>query len=219
MYLLRKKLTNNSVALLLLWVCVSFFFLFLYWCLHWFLLFLNCPRWVFLGLRSFHLVPYPSVFWEKKDQNPFLPTIASHPSPPSPILHPTSFPPWGGTGGFSVPRGPSSLGLHRYTSLLLRTRMRVNTCGPGGAGLRGRLPLSPESLWRLRHIRYVWWDPPTADLRGRGWGGHGGGHGAAAAAAVEALGRLQPWEHGQRVREIGGRRWCVGWGAHLEMSK
>ena len=119
---------------------------------------------------------------------------------------------------FSDPCRPSSLCLHRYASLLFGACVRVDTHGPGGAGLRGRLPLSPESLWRLRHIRYMWWDPPATDLGGRGRGGHGGSHGAAA-AAVEALGRFQPGEHGQRVREVGGRRWCVGWGAHLRRKR
>lgn len=93
--------------------------------------------------------------------------------------------------------------------------MRVNiyTRGPGGAGLREGLPLSPESLWGLGRAGYVGREPPAADLWGRGRGGHIGGHRAAAAA--EALGGLQPGEHGQRVWEVGGRRWRVGWGAHL----
>lgn len=123
-----------------------------------------------------------------------------------------------GGGVVSVPCGSSSLRLHGYASLLLSARVWVDAHGPGWAGLRGGRPLSPESLLRLRQVRYIWWDAPAADLGGRGRGGHGGSHGVAA-AAVEALGRFQPGEHGQRVWEVGGRCRCVGWGAHLRRRR
>lgn len=190
-------------------MCVRILFLFLYWYLHWFSPLLKCPRWVFLGfIVSFHIL---LSFGEKRPKPIFTPIL-----PPTLPVSPPS-PGW--KGGFSVPCCPSSLSLHRYTSLLLSACMGVHTHGPGGAGLRGGLPLSPESLWRLRHIRYVWWDPPAANLGGRGWGGHGGGHGTAAAATVEALRCFQPGEHGQCVREVGGRCWCVSWGAHLNTKR
>lgn len=174
-----------------------------------FLLFLNVHVEFFLVcVVSFHVL---LSFGEKKTKTHFY--LLSPPtfpvSPPSP----------GWKGGFLVPCCPSSLSLHRYTSLLLSACMGVHTHGPGGAGLRGGLPLSPESLWRLRHIRHIWWDPPAANLGGWGRGGHGGGHGTATAAAIEALGCFQPGEHGQCVREVGGRRWCVSWGAHLDVKR
>lgn len=95
--------------------------------------------------------------------------------------------------------------------------MGIHAHGPGGAGLCGGLPLSPESLWRRRHVRYIWRNAPAANLRGRGRGGHGGSHGAA--AAVKALGRLEPGEHGERIGEVGWGRWCVGRGAHLRKKR
>lgn len=77
--------------------------------------------------------------------------------PQNPFLTPPTIKKVRGVGAFvSVQCGPSSLRLHRYTSLLLGARMWVDTHGPGGAGLRGGLPLSPESLLRLRHVRYIW---------------------------------------------------------------
>lgn len=187
----------------------------------------NCPRWVFLGLRRICLFQYHQfflfcfVFWEVGG-NPKPTSSHLPPSPPSHIHFPFPSPLQHGSvggGGLFSPMRPSSLCLHCYTSLLLCARMRVHSRRPGWAGLCGGLPLSPESLWRLRHIRYIWWDPPAANLVGWRWGGHGGGHGASATAAVEALGGLQPGEHSQRVREVGGRRWCVGWGAHLRMKR
>lgn len=158
MHLLRKKLTKISVALLLLCVCAYLFFLSIF--VSTFALVFSSSE---IVLVEFFLVCVVSVssclsirLLGKKDQNPYyLPHISSHPCPPSPLSCPLSFPPpeGGGQGGFSVLNCPSSLGLHRYTSLLLGAPVRVNTRGPGRAGLRGGLPLSPESLWWLRHIR------------------------------------------------------------------
>lgn len=210
-------------------MCAYLFFIlfFLYWRLHWFSplqivhveFFLVCVESVSFNIISFFCFV---LFFGRWGEIP-NPLLAIYPPPPLPTFI-SRFPPlsnmgvWGGGGLFS-PMRPSSLCLHCYTSLLLCARMRVHSRRPGWAGLCGGLPLSPESLWSLRHIRYIWWDPPAANLVGWRWGGHGGGHGASATAAVEALGGLQPGEHSQRVREVGGRRWCVGWGAHLRMKR
>lgn len=189
---------------------------------------LKCPWSVFLGLRRFTIWFVGCFFFTPENKNKkkktkkirrthFYPLLSPPPLPAPPLPPPPSLSlnRGRGAGVVSVPCGPSSLRLHGYASLLLGARVRGDAHGPGGAGLRGGLPLSPESLLRLRRVGYVRRDAPAADLGGRGRGGHAGGHGAATAAAVEALGRLQPGEHGQRVGEVGGRRWCVGWGAHL----
>lgn len=179
---------------------------------------LKRPWSVFLGLRRFTIWFLCCCFFfyskkKRKKQDPFLPITAPLPTlPPSLSLNGGR-----GVGVVSVPCGPSSLRLHGYTSLLLGACVRGDAHGPCGTGLRGGLPLSPESLLRRRYVGDVWRDTPATDLGGRGRGGHAGGHGAA--AAVEALGRFQPGEHGQRVREVGGRRWCVGWGAHLRRKR
>ena len=50
----------------------------------------------------------------------------------------------------------------------------------------------------------------------QGRGGRGS-HGAAAASAVKALGGLETREHGEGIREVGGRGRCVDGSAHLLM--